>query len=183
MAARGHLRHRDKPEVAAYEVDITPTGLHFEADYDRYSIDKRHGAQTVEQIHYSYDLTLPFYTRLNIRFPDGHYFILFNMPSPRSARQSNILFRMTRDFDVSGPDDVTLEVQRGVLPEDKPIVEAQRPEKRPLDLSEKFHIRSDRLSTYYRRAWCKWVWDNSFLPEKFSREGSLLLDPWHPALL
>ena len=148
----GTFGNRDKPEVASYEVEITPGGLHFEADYDRYSIDQRSGAQALEQIHYTYDLTLPFYTRLNIRFPDGHHFILFNMPSPCSARASNILFRMTRDFDVDGPDDVTLEVQRGVLAEDKPIVEAQRPEKLPLDLSEEFHIRSDRFSTYYRRA-------------------------------
>jgi phenylpropionate dioxygenase-like ring-hydroxylating dioxygenase large terminal subunit len=148
----GTFGNRDKPEVAAYEVETTPAGLHFEADYDRYSIDQRSGAQALEKIHYTYDVSLPFYTRLKIAFPDGQHFILFNMPSPRSARQSNILFRMTRDFDVEGPDDITLDVQRGVLAEDRPIVEAQRPEKLPLDLSEEFHIRSDRLSTYYRRA-------------------------------
>ena len=148
----GTFGNRDKPEVPAYEVEATPGCLHFEADYDRYSIDKRSGEKELEKIHYTYDLTLPFYTRLKIGFPDGHHFILFNMPSPRSARQSNILFRMTRDFDVNGPDDVTLEVQRGVLAEDRPIVEAQRPERLPLDLSEEFHIRSDRLSTYYRKA-------------------------------
>jgi phenylpropionate dioxygenase-like ring-hydroxylating dioxygenase large terminal subunit len=148
----GTFGNRDKPEVPAYEVQTIPGGLHFEADYDRYSIDKRGGAQAVEKIHYTYDVSLPFYTRLKIGFPDGHHFILFNMPSPQSARQSNIMFRLTRDFDVDGPDDVTLEVQRGVLAEDRPIVEAQRPERLPLDLSEEFHIRSDRLSTYYRRA-------------------------------
>jgi hypothetical protein len=43
-------------------------------------------------------------------------------------------------------------MQRGVLAEDRPFVEAQRPERLPLDLSEEFHIRSDRFSTLYRRA-------------------------------
>jgi vanillate O-demethylase monooxygenase subunit len=148
----GTFGNRDKPEVPAYEVETTPGGFHFESEYDRYSIDQRSGEQALERTRYIYDMTLPFYTRLKIVFPNGSKFILFNMPSPRSARQSNVMFRMTRDFDVNGPDEVTLDIQRGVLAEDKPIVEAQRPEKLPLDLSEEFHIRSDRISTYYRKA-------------------------------
>jgi vanillate O-demethylase monooxygenase subunit len=35
--------------------------------------------------------------------------------------------------------------------EDKPIVEAQRPEELPLDLTEEFHLRCDRMSTAYRQ--------------------------------
>jgi vanillate O-demethylase monooxygenase subunit len=58
---------------------------------------------------------------------------------------------MTRDFDLDGPAETTLQMQKGVLAEDRPIVEAQRPEKLPLDLSEEFHIRSDRFSTLYRK--------------------------------
>ena len=118
----------------------------------RYSIDQRTGAQPLESIHYTYDLTLPFYTRLRIAFPDGHNFVICNLPSPRSARQTNVMFRMTRDFDLDGPAETTLEVQRRVLAEDRPIVEAQRPERLPLDLSEEFHIRCDKFSTLYRRA-------------------------------
>jgi vanillate O-demethylase monooxygenase subunit len=33
-----------------------------------------------------------------------------------------------------------------------PFVEAQRPERLPLDLSEEFHIRCDTFSTLYRKA-------------------------------
>jgi hypothetical protein len=55
-------------------------------------------------------------------------------------------------FPINGPDDTTLEVQRRVLAEDRPIVEAQRPERLPLDLSEEFHIRCDKFSTLYRTA-------------------------------
>jgi phenylpropionate dioxygenase-like ring-hydroxylating dioxygenase large terminal subunit len=148
----GTFGNRDKPEVAPYDVQEIPGGLHFEFDYERYSIDQRDGAQPLENIHYTYDLTLPFYTRLKVAFPDGHNFVIFNLPSPRSARQSNVMFRMTRDFDLDGPAETTLNMQRGVLAEDRPFVEAQRPERLPLDLSEEFHIRSDRFSTLYRRA-------------------------------
>ncbi len=148
----GTFGNREKPEVAPYEVKATSSGLHFEFDYERYSIDQRQGALPLESIHYTYDLTLPFYTRLRIAFPDGHNFVICNLPSPRSARQTNVMFRMTRDFDLDGPAETTLEVQRRVLAEDRPIVEAQRPERLPLDLSEEFHIRCDKFSTLYRKA-------------------------------
>ena len=84
----GTFGNREKPEVAPYEVKATSSGLHFEFDYERYSIDQRQGAQPLESIHYTYDLTLPFYTRLRIAFPDGHNFVICNLPSPRSARQT-----------------------------------------------------------------------------------------------
>jgi phenylpropionate dioxygenase-like ring-hydroxylating dioxygenase large terminal subunit len=147
----GTFGNREKSEVPAYEVTATPSGLHFEADYDRYSIEQRGGSERLERIHYTYDLTYPFYTRLRIRFPDGQHFVIFNLPSPRSARQTHVMFRLTRDFDVDGPAAPTLEAQARVLAEDRPIVEAQRPEELPLDLSEEFHIRADRFSTIYRR--------------------------------
>ena len=56
------------------------------------------------------------------------------------------MFRMTRDFDLDGPTEMTLEVQRRVLAEDRPIVEAQRSRSSlPLDLSEEFHIRCEQV--------------------------------------
>lgn len=148
----GTFGNREKPEVSPYEVENRGGVLHFEADYDRYSIDQRHESDQLERIHYTYDLTLPFYTRLRVRFPDNKNFIIFNLPSPRSARETSVMFRLTRDFDVNGPDETTLEVQSRVVAEDRPIVEAQRPEELPLDLTEEFHIRCDRLSTVYRRS-------------------------------
>jgi vanillate O-demethylase monooxygenase subunit len=147
----GTFGNRNLQVVAPYDVHPIPGGLHFEFDYDRFSIDQRPGEKPLESIHYTYDLTFPFYTRLKISFPDGHNFVICNLPSPRSARQTNVMFRMTRDFDLDGPAETTLQMQKGVLAEDRPIVEAQRPEKLPLDLSEEFHIRSDRFSTLYRK--------------------------------
>jgi len=148
----GTFGNRASTEIPKYDVETRPGGLHFETFYDRYSLEGRSGGQKLERVHYIYDLTFPFYTRLQICFPDGHKFVLFNLPSPLSLRQSHIMFRMTRDFDVDGPAEPTLELQRKVLAEDKLLVEAQRPEELPLDLSEEFHIRADRFSTLYRQA-------------------------------
>jgi phenylpropionate dioxygenase-like ring-hydroxylating dioxygenase large terminal subunit len=148
----GTFGNREKPEVKPYEVEPRPGGLHFEMHYERYSLESRPTSESLEQVHYVYDLAFPFYTRLQIGFPDGHNFVICNLPSPTSVRATTVLFRMTRDFDVDGPDEPTLELQRRVLAEDQPIVEAQRPEELPLDLSEEFHIRADRFSTIYRQA-------------------------------
>jgi phenylpropionate dioxygenase-like ring-hydroxylating dioxygenase large terminal subunit len=148
----GTFGNRSSTEIEKYEVETRPHGIHFEMLYDRYSLEQPGGPQKLERVHYTYDLTYPFYTRLRIAFPDGRNFVIFNLPSPISARQSNIMFRMTRDFDVDGPAEPTLELQRRVLAEDRVLVEAQRPEELPLDLSEEFHIRADRFSTVYRQA-------------------------------
>lgn len=148
----GTFGNPDRPEVAHYEVDVHSTGLHFEADYDRHSIEDFGRRGAVEHIHYTYDLTFPFYTRLQIQLAADRTFVAYNLPSPRSARETNVLFRLTRDFDLDQPEDSSIALQTRVLSEDRPFVEAQRPEELPLDLSEEFHIRPDRFSTCYRQA-------------------------------
>lgn len=148
----GTFGNRDLPEVAKYEVETTASGMHFVFDYPRYSIENFGQKGALEEIRYTYDLTFPFYTRLRIAFPDGRNFVAYNLPSPRSARETNVMFRMTRDFDLDKPEDSTIALQTQVLSEDRPFVEGQRPEELPLDLSEEFHIRADRFSTCYRRA-------------------------------
>jgi phenylpropionate dioxygenase-like ring-hydroxylating dioxygenase large terminal subunit len=148
----GTFGNRDLPEVPKYDVDVGASGIHFVFDYERYSIEDFGRKGALEQIKYTYDLTFPFYTRLRVLFPDGRNFVAYNLPSPRSARETNVLFRMTRDFDLEGPDDSTIALQTQVLSEDKPFVEGQKPEELPLDLSEEFHIRADRFSTCYRKA-------------------------------
>lgn len=142
----------DKPEIPNYDVIEKPYGLHFEIDYERQSIENvGHNGQP-EYAHLSYDLHLPFYTRLHIGMPEGREYILFDMASPCSLRKTNVFFRMARNWDLDGPAEPTLETQYKILSEDQPMVEAQRPEEIPLDLTEEFHIRADLLSTYYRRA-------------------------------
>jgi vanillate O-demethylase monooxygenase subunit len=147
----GTFGNRDKPEVPLYEVERRPGGLHFEANYERYSLAVERSDRVLEQIRYVYDHTLPFYSRLRINFPNGTNAMLFNLPSPCSARVSRIFFLGTRDFDLAGPDEPHISSALKVLGEDKAVVEAQRPEDLPLDLSEEFHIRADRFSTIFRQ--------------------------------
>ncbi len=147
----GTFGNRDKPEVPLYEVERRPEGLHFEANYERYSLDAEKTDRVIERIRYVYDHTAPFYTRLRIHFPNGGLMVLFDLASPRSARETRVFFRGSRDYDLAGPDEPHIESLLKVLDEDKAVVEAQRPEELPLDLAEEFHIRADRFSTLYRQ--------------------------------
>ncbi|MCC5021780.1 MAG: hypothetical protein J6386_02800 [Candidatus Synoicihabitans palmerolidicus] len=106
----------------------------------------------MEDLLLSYDLHLPFCSRLVINFPDGTHYEIFNMPAPVSRQRCRLFIRMTRDFDLAGPAQSSIDMQMAVLEEDRPMVEAQRPEEIPLDLTEEFHISADRLSATYRRA-------------------------------
>ncbi|MEM1223103.1 MAG: Rieske 2Fe-2S domain-containing protein [Verrucomicrobiota bacterium] len=142
----------DKPEIPKYDVIETPYGMHFELDYERQSIENVGYNGDPEYAHLSYDLFMPFYTRLHIGMPEGREYIVFDMASPASLRKTKVFFRMARNWDLSAPEKPTLDMQYKILSEDQPMVEAQRPEEIPLDLTEEFHIRADRLSTYYRRA-------------------------------
>ena len=137
--------------MAQYEVEVREGGLHFESDYERYSLGIETGAKSVERIHYVYDHSLPFYSRLQIRFENGNVLTIFDLASPQSSRKSRIFLRSARNFDIDGPNEPHTAALLKVLDEDKAIVEAQRPEELPLDLSEEFHIRADRFSTVYRQ--------------------------------
>ncbi len=107
LRARGHIRKAERPEVPKCEVEVGPTGIRSIEDFGRKG--------PVEHIHYTYDLTFPFYTRLRICFGTGRNFVAYNLPSPVSARETNVLFRMTRDFDLDKPEDSTIALKPGGL--------------------------------------------------------------------
>lgn len=144
-----------KPQIDTYDVEDHGTFLRFELDYERASVEKVGKDKEIEFVHFEYDLSLPFYCRLKINMPDGRQYQIYDMASPWSLHKTNIFFRMARNWDLDGPEEDTLEMQYKVMAEDQPIVEGQRPEEIPLDLSEEFHIRADLMSTYYRRALVK----------------------------
>ena len=153
----GTFGNRERPEIPAYQLEELPggAGYRFAIRYPRRSVEA-HGADAgagqVEDLTLDYDLHLPFCTRLVIHFPDGTHYRIYNFPAPVSRRRCRIFMRMARDFDLSGPSEPSEDLQRRVLAEDQPMVEAQRPEEIPLDLTEEFHIAADRLSAAYRRA-------------------------------
>jgi vanillate O-demethylase monooxygenase subunit len=120
-------------------------------DHDlRYSVaDDRNG--TVR----SYSLYVPF--TLNIRVTrqdssdDKTYSMLFAC-SPLSARESVLWFLEARNWSADEGDPERVEFDRIVRTQDQQIVERQRPELLPLDLTEELHLRgTDAGALEYRR--------------------------------
>ncbi len=79
------------------------------------------------------------------------YHVVFNVASPVSARKVRAFFFVCRNFDFDVPAHEIMDWEGKVMNEDKAIVEGQRPEELPLDLSAELHVQSDRMTIAYRR--------------------------------
>jgi vanillate O-demethylase monooxygenase subunit len=153
----GTFGNREKPEIAPYEVERLPGG-NLRASYPYLASNPAHsplsGPDTPPTIlrRMTYDVHLPFACRLAIDYGEGRTHCIFDIPTPVSLRKTRIFFFIARNFDLHVPERDLLDWENKILSEDRPIVEGQRPERLPLDLSEEFHIRGDRLSTAFRNA-------------------------------
>jgi phenylpropionate dioxygenase-like ring-hydroxylating dioxygenase large terminal subunit len=139
------------PDIPPYSVEVRPDGLDFTVP-SAYREPVGGGGFLDRVITYRYSLTLPFASRLRIDFPDGRRQFLHDIASPVSRKRTRVFFVMHGQFDQNLSDNDVLTFQERVLGEDRDIVESQHPEDLPLDLSEEFHIRADRMSTRYRKA-------------------------------
>jgi vanillate O-demethylase monooxygenase subunit len=146
---------RNRPEVPLYEVQSRDYGLHAEVPY--WQVNRRPSlgqSETHLPTPYTYDIFLPFFTRLHVGYTEGRARVLFDLAVPVSARVTSVFVLILQNRklqETEAPADAIAYMQR-LMDEDKRIVESQRPEQLPLDLSEEFHIRADRMSTHYRRA-------------------------------
>lgn len=149
----GTFGNRATPEVALYEVEPRPGGFHVEYPYLAANpAGAQLGGSPTIQRWMTYDLHLPLACRLTLAFDEGRKHVIFDAPTPVSRRKTRIFFFIARNFDHHVPARQLLDWESKILAEDKPIVESQRPEELPVDLSEEFHIRSDRFATAYRQA-------------------------------
>jgi len=78
---------------------------------------------------------------------------LFFMARPIAERETQFYFGLARNFALDQPDQVFADRNDQVTEQDRRIVEAQRPEELPLDLSAELHLRgTDAAAVEYRRA-------------------------------
>lgn len=145
----------DKPAVEKYSVQSSETGLAFDIHYHIKTEGMRGEEVKEDRILYNYRLHFPFSTFLTVNFSDDRHYFLFDYASPASARETTVFFRTAQDFDLDSDPQKMIDFQTQVLNEDRPIVESQKPEDLPLDLSEEFHIQADTWSTYFRKALVK----------------------------
>jgi phenylpropionate dioxygenase-like ring-hydroxylating dioxygenase large terminal subunit len=106
----------------------------------------------------SYTVTLPLtlYMHVARRSPgvgQENVTSLFFMARPIADRETHFYFGLSRNFGLDQPDQVWADRNTAVTEQDRVIVEAQRPELLPLDLSDELHLRgTDAAAVEYRRA-------------------------------
>jgi vanillate O-demethylase monooxygenase subunit len=100
---------------------------------------------------------MPYSVLLDQPLGDGStHFVLFMASQPISAKRTRTFCFCARNYDLdSSKDQSFIEFQNLILEQDRIVVESQRPEELPIDLSEELHIKGvDRVSIEYRK-WLK----------------------------
>jgi vanillate O-demethylase monooxygenase subunit len=143
----------DNPYVDEYVVERTAEGIAFDyaSDVGNYQIDDDRGREGFTWVRH-FRVHLPFTAFLTIDYPDNKRYTAINAASPVSARKTRLFVTAARNVDLGRPIEEVCAFTRAVVLEDKAIVEAQRPEHLPLDMSLEAHIAADRGSIAYRRA-------------------------------
>jgi vanillate O-demethylase oxygenase-like protein len=104
------------------------------------------------QIENTYRLAMPASIYLNRRFPGDNHYILTMSASPVGPKVTRSFSFIARNYALTQPDDDFVRFEQVILDQDRPVVESQRPEELPIDLSAELHIRGvDRVSLEYRR--------------------------------
>lgn len=144
----GLLGNRDKPRVPPIQI---AGGAH--------TIDVTMRMEVANAVHkgaYSeiYDqITLPFTLRQVRTDPDGGRHIVFLAISPVGSNRLRRFSYKMRDYDLDAPDDRFIEKSSIVSAQDRAIVEEQRPEELPVDLTAELHIKGpDDPALVYRKA-------------------------------
>jgi phenylpropionate dioxygenase-like ring-hydroxylating dioxygenase large terminal subunit len=137
----GYLGSREQPVYPDVKPELTDFGLTYFLD------DERNDTRR------TYQLQFPFTVDLSVRsHGDGHNYSMLFACAPVSTRETIQWFFTSRDWSLDKPDFDWYEFDAHVMRQDQRIVETQRPEELPLDLTEELHLRgTDAGALAYRR--------------------------------
>jgi vanillate O-demethylase monooxygenase subunit len=151
----GTFGNPDVTLVADVDVQVTEYGLHYEYPYLASNPEiSRLGDSPTIQRWMVYDAFLPFTARLRIQYPEkgeGAENVIYNAAQPVSEKRMRVFMFFARSFDHDVPAEEVVDFDRRVVAEDRPVVESQRPERLPLDLTAELHVQADKATIAYRR--------------------------------
>jgi phenylpropionate dioxygenase-like ring-hydroxylating dioxygenase large terminal subunit len=145
----GTLGDPAKPLIANIDVKRGDGELYFEVESDGRS---RTDPSIVTTDRVTYRIVLPF-TIYNERVtPSGERLIFYFLASPVSECEIDRYMFLARNYALDESDEKFRRFSMQVAEQDKLIVESQRPEALPVDLSEELHLRGpDNCAVVYRR--------------------------------
>jgi phenylpropionate dioxygenase-like ring-hydroxylating dioxygenase large terminal subunit len=143
----GLLGHKDKPLVPP--ITVSQADHRLEVDFVMETGTAIHPGQTSD-IHY--EVGLPFTLRQLRTDPDGRQHIVFVAISPVSHNRLHRFSYKLRNYDLDSPDEPFIDKAQIVTAQDRAIVEEQRPEELPVDLTAELHIKGpDDPALVYRK--------------------------------
>jgi phenylpropionate dioxygenase-like ring-hydroxylating dioxygenase large terminal subunit len=99
-----------------------------------------------------YRVVLPFMAQAIRPMEGGRRQLVSIIASPISAKRMRYYTFSSRNFALDQPDDAFRELIQTIFAQDRMIVESQRPEELPLDLTEELHLKGPDAGTLkYRR--------------------------------
>jgi len=142
----GILGDRKHPEVPA--VHITRHGEEL-----RYTVEDRPNPMHPVKHRRVYRICRPFTIHQRKERDDGHAEVAFFSVTPHSPAENTNYLYVFRTFSHTPEEDrERKKLDEFVMQQDKAIVENQRPEELPLDLSEELHLKGpDTVAIEYRR--------------------------------
>ena len=149
----GTFGNRDWAQIPEVEIERTPQGFKYDFIYmaSNPGVSPLSGGDTIHRTMH-YELTLPFSARLVIEYPSEQRDVVFITAAPVSAKSDRVFLFVSRNYDHHKSDEELLAWDLAILAEDRVIVERQRPEELPLDLSAEMHVSADRMTLAYRKA-------------------------------
>lgn len=152
----GILGSPDRPEIPDHDVVRDESTLRFAMGLQEPANPVKGddtGQGAIERSPTQYVLTMPFSVYLDQPLPDDRHFVLFVASSPTTRTSCRSFSFCARNYDLSPEQDAEqVAFQEKILEQDRVVVEAQRPEELPIDLSDELHVRGvDRVSIEYRR--------------------------------
>lgn len=141
------------PVVPSYKVERTEFGLRaqYRSGVSNFPQPLQHLAPPGFEWLRVFEVFPPFAARLQVFFPGQDRLWILNVPSPVSARRTRLFCPLARNFGKDGPVEDVYDFNLRIFNEDRVMVESQRPEDLPLDLTMEAHITADRMSIAYRR--------------------------------
>jgi len=99
-----------------------------------------------------YELHLPYTIALRLGWGGTKGMVYFFVSQPVDTDRCAGYCIIGRNYDFEQPDTVLQEFENTIFGQDQRIVESQRPEQVPFDISAELHLTFDRVALSYRRA-------------------------------
>jgi phenylpropionate dioxygenase-like ring-hydroxylating dioxygenase large terminal subunit len=145
----GTLGDLERPEVNDYQVGLNADGV-LATDIEVYEPDP-YGTGQPGMVRYVFRVLRPAVAYLEKETDDGTRFCLMFAVTPHEQQASTVWFYMIVNANYALPEADITAFHAGILAQDIPVVESQRPELLPLDLEAELHLRSDRTAITYRK--------------------------------